>query len=259
MGGARARDVVGEVNLSDQVGAFLIDSGGAAPPDALYVVDMGGNDIRDALEVFDPSDPTAAFTVIGTALTKISDNIVDLYLAGAEKFLVLNVPDLGPLPAIQMLDDLFPGAAAGATFLTGVFNTGFTSPSPPIDLPGLTDVLDALEAGLPGIEIVRADVSQTFDDMLADPGAFGLRNVVDPCIMPDGPPFFCRRPKKYLFWDGIHPTKAVHAILAEEAALALGVECDPPWRKRHLLSLIQFKGGFKKGRLCFPLRNTPHR
>jgi phospholipase/lecithinase/hemolysin len=32
---------------------------------------------------------------------------------------------------------------------------------------------------------------------------------------------FCANPGKFLFWDGIHPTKAGHRILAERARAAL--------------------------------------
>jgi outer membrane lipase/esterase len=36
------------------------------------------------------------------------------------------------------------------------------------------------------------------------------------------PPFTCKKENEYLFWDGIHPTKAVQALFAEEAANVLG-------------------------------------
>jgi outer membrane lipase/esterase len=42
--------------------------------------------------------------------------------------------------------------------------------------------------------------------------------------MPNDPPFSCRHPERFLFWDGIHPTKAAHGILAEEAARVLGAD-----------------------------------
>ena len=51
VGAARACDAPGSdnVNLADQIAAFLADTGGVAPSDALYVVEMGSNDVRDAI------------------------------------------------------------------------------------------------------------------------------------------------------------------------------------------------------------------
>jgi phospholipase/lecithinase/hemolysin len=61
-------------------------------------------------------------------------------------------------------------------------------------------------------------------DIVASPTAFGLMNVTMACITPGVAPFVCRNPDSYLFWDGIHPTRAVHEILAEHAAELLAVE-----------------------------------
>ena len=58
--GARARDDGSNVNLPAQVDAFLQQSGGVAPADALYVIEMGGNDIRDALVAYLVGGPPAA-------------------------------------------------------------------------------------------------------------------------------------------------------------------------------------------------------
>jgi phospholipase/lecithinase/hemolysin len=49
---ARAYDDGINVNLADQVGRFLQDVGNVAPSDALYVIEMGSNDVRDALVAY---------------------------------------------------------------------------------------------------------------------------------------------------------------------------------------------------------------
>jgi phospholipase/lecithinase/hemolysin len=48
-----------------------------------------------------------------------------------------------------------------------------------------------------------------------------LTDVTSPCVTPNVSPFTCQEPDEFLFWDGIHPTRAVHAIIAQEAASAL--------------------------------------
>ncbi|MEK6698423.1 MAG: SGNH/GDSL hydrolase family protein [Nitrospirota bacterium] len=210
VGGARARKYKDYVNLPDQVAAFLRDFNGAAPSDALYVVEIGANDIRDALEALAAGADGGA--VIADALTAVGNNIGALYAAGARKFLVWNAPDIRLTPAIRILETITPGAGQAAGFLTQAFNSN----------SGLGAVLAGLEAGLPGIEIVPFDVYRKLNDVVADPATFGLHEVEEACVTPNLPPFACRTPDEFLFWDGLHPTAAAHAIIAQEAASALG-------------------------------------
>ena len=205
VGGARAGGD-GTDTLSVEVGAFLRDFNGAAPPDALYVVEMGANDIRDSIAAL--PDFVHAGAIINNALTGIGNNIGALYGAGARKFLVWNAPNLRLTPAVRILDKLFPGTGQAAEGLTQSFNAG------------LENLLGSL-AGLPGIEIVRLDAYGKLNELVADPETFGLSVVDTACIMPNQPPFECRMPDEFLFWDGIHPTAAVHAIIAQQAAVLL--------------------------------------
>lgn len=203
IGGTRARDDGSQTNLTHQVGRFLQDFGGAAPAGALYVVEIGGNDIRDfAATGFQDS------SIIPGALSAVGANIVNLYNAGARKFLVWNAPKLAVTPAIRMADVLFPGTAAGVDFVTVQYNTA------------LEGILGGL-AGFPGIQIVRFDAYDNLAAIYANGAAFGLSDVNDPCITPNVAPFFCQTPDDFLFWDGIHPTAAVHGIIAHEVAQLL--------------------------------------
>lgn len=117
---ARAREDGVNFNLARQVDAFLQQFGGAAPADALYVIDMGGNDIRDALVAYGSG---GAGPILEAANTAIFQAITQLYDAGARKFLVWRAPNVGLTPAIRRLDQINPGAAFLAGALSQAFNT----------------------------------------------------------------------------------------------------------------------------------------
>ena len=204
---ARARDDGRGFDLGDQVQAFLARSGGVAPSGALYVIELGINDVRDALVAF-PSGGSG--TILQAALASIADAITTLHAAGARHVLVWNVPDVGLTPALRLADTQMPGTALLASLLTQEFNDS------------LAVVLGGLSF-LPDIQLVPFDAAGLIAAIVADPSAFGLTDVVSPCVAPNTPPFACRDFGSFLFWDGIHPTAAAHAIVARTVASLLGL------------------------------------
>ena len=204
VGAARAYNDGINFNLGRQVDAFLAQSGGIAAPDALYVIEMGSNDIRDAFQIYATGGNGGP--IISLALNSIAMNIQRLYLAGARNFLVWTAPNIALTPAIRSL----PPAAQGLmSALTQAFNAN------------LAGVLGQLSAGLPGVTFTRFDAYQLLNAIVADPSAYDLSSVTTACLTPNEAPFSCHQPDEYLFWDGIHPTKAAHALLAQLAASVL--------------------------------------
>jgi outer membrane lipase/esterase len=205
VGGAGARDVPGFVNLSDQVQTYLADFGGKARPTSTHVIFIGGNDIQDALYALG-GDPTGAASaaILTAAVTSVATNISYLYAAGATRFVIVNAADAGLAPAVRMQGPLARGAA---TFLSEQYNSG------------LSQVV-TLFSGL--ISITLVDFFSEIRNVDADPGAYGLTNTTDMCIIPGVKGAAkCSNPNEYLFWDGVHPTSAAHALLADLIGPAL--------------------------------------
>jgi phospholipase/lecithinase/hemolysin len=207
VGGARAHEDGKNANLSVQVSAYLADVADRAPYDALYVIEIGGNDVRDALAAATSGGNPIA--IINEAVEQIGNSIGALHAAGARKFLVWNTPNLRWTPAIRILDSIPP---VGAGALVESLGHGFNY--------WLDNVLVSLSV-LPGIEIKRLDAFKKVNELVKDPEAYGLDVVGAACVTPNIPPFDCKTPDDYLFWDGIHPTRVVHGIFAQEAAALL--------------------------------------
>lgn len=207
IGTARARDDGTNPSLAFEVAAFLQKTGFDAPSDALYVIEIGANDVRDAAAT---GDPVQGALILQEAATAIASAIQTLYEAGARNFLIWTVPDAGLTPLARFLEPLIPGTIAGASLATTTFNAALSSALAPL-------------AGLPNITLVPFRADLLVNTIVTAPGAFGLTNVTDACVMPTVAPFFCQAPDEYLFWDGIHPTAAVHAIVARAVETLLGI------------------------------------
>jgi len=192
-------------SLLTQTATFVTSLGpNPAPANALYVVAGGGNNARTAMtEIAGGADPTA--TIVATAGQFAADigSIVDTLQAnGAENIVVWDAPNLGLSPALIASG---PAAAALATTLTQAMNS-------------------ALAARLAGETNVRTfDFFGLITSVNANPAAYGLTNTSDAGGAIPGADL-----STYLCWDGIHPTAAGHAILAQSMFAFTSVpEIDP--------------------------------
>jgi len=222
-GGARASSSNGGAfELSAQVSQYFADAV-SADNAALYTIFIGGNDVRDALVAFNvalqqtliaggtlpealAAGQAAANAIITDAITTIADNIIALTSNGAHNFLVAYSPNIGLVPAIT---ELGPASTDLATQLSHNFNLN------------LETTLTNIEQTLP-VNITRFDVFALLSSVAASPESYGISNAVDACLTPEETKgAICKHPDDYLFWDGVHPTRQGHEILAEAALVAL--------------------------------------
>ncbi len=184
----------GSANIGTQVAAYL-STHPVVDGDQLFVIWGGTND-------FGPhSAPDPAGTV-----ANLSAEITELAKAGARQFLV---PDLMPLGEVPSIRKLGPAAEAQYDDLSSQFNARLAA----------AEV--QLEAGL-GIKIHPLDVYGLVEQVLADPGAFGITDVTDQAKSGDegDPGVVVPNPDQYLFWDNIHPTETFQRLLGDLAIQA---------------------------------------
>jgi len=198
-GGARARDnsAVGPPltadivpDLAAQVAEFAGDVGSVADPDALYMINVGGNDIFDAITlVLNSIDPTSTLV---DAATAIATSVLTLQSYGAEHILVVGVPDVGS-----------PPSANGAEALGR----------------SLSESLNSLILGALPSDVMFFDTIALFDDVSADPTAYGLPTGLlteTSCLGDLGPSDPGSACDAYTFFDNTHPTSAVSTVLGNE-------------------------------------------
>jgi phospholipase/lecithinase/hemolysin len=152
-------------------------------------------------------DVGEAFLIMGEIADSIEQKINILYDCGARNFLFAYIPpaEYGPIANEGLPPEEVP------TFLSEAYNYELY-----LELFDENDD-DPLPAD---INISTINLFEIFQEIMAIREFLGFTNVTDPCITPyvtKGA--FCKERDEYFWWDQVHPTKKVHALLGEIALL----------------------------------------
>jgi len=194
VGGAKTdhtEEFFGVIGMDRQVGWFqndLLNDPSWDVSDALFVVWGGGNDYMGYLDSGGPLPTPAA------NLRQRMETLIGL---GAERFVTCNLPPLGDAPKYRGTSKEAQADQLSQTFA--------------VELQQQVNELSALN---PQCTFYYLDVYNVFQDILANPGDYGLTNVTDPAF--DGSSVV-PNPDQYLFWDSVHPTRVGHVLLGVNA------------------------------------------
>jgi phospholipase/lecithinase/hemolysin len=168
---------------------------------------LGANDLQDAIPEY-ATNQTAALTDIQQAVNNEVAFVKDLAALGARNFVILNVPDLGKTPADRAV-------ASTASNLSALYDQE------------LNTSLAAL-ATSDNLAIHLVNTYALIDEAVADPAAFGLKNVTTPVWTGNYENPFSghlnatgKAQNAYLFFDHLHPTATGHLALANAAYASL--------------------------------------
>lgn len=196
-GGAKTCAISGVTSsvpdVCDQIDQYLSSVSNKANPNALYVIDASavGNEITKVL-----GGTVNSSQITTTAPANITNNMQALYAAGARRFLISNVPDVGSTPLIQGYGTT---SAATATSLSNAFNVALDS------------ALNSFITANPNAFVYKADFFATMQKVKNSPSDYGIGNTTDACQIGG---IICTSPDSYFYWDNFHPTKTIGSIVS---------------------------------------------
>lgn len=171
-------------SVPQQVELYLNRHGGKADPNAVYIIEGGGNDILGTKAAVFPQ--TLAYQIAGC----IVDCAIMLRQAGAKHFIIPNLFDVGLLPAAET-------------------NASFASEASTATNEFVNSLL-ALDYDEQAFQILRMDVFGLLNALQIDPTRFGFTDIYRPCLTTAQ----CADPDRTFFWDMYHPTEFGHVCLA---------------------------------------------
>lgn len=196
------------IDLLAQVSAFLANQGGSAPSDALYIVFIGGNDVRDARDASGRQSKKIIKNAVGGQLRQIKR----LIQAGARNIVVFNVADIGRIPETRLtaLATNNRRLVRRASRVTRIHNF--------ILRIGLKLIRKRHQ-----VNLVEFDFFSVFSNLLDTASDQGFTNSTEGCFSQLTLSFnascnFGARFPEFVFFDEIHPTTRAHAIFGNIAA-----------------------------------------
>lgn len=191
-GGAEAVAEAGDVSpdLQAQIAAFL-SSPPVLGPNPLPVIFIGANDFNEARSLAEAA--VEAAMVLG-AITRSVDTLLNSGL-GINSVAVFGMFDLGRFP--EVVNDPILGPTA--TFAANQFNIALR-----------TSLATLFEPD----ETIFIDTFAVFEGIFRDPGALGLTNTTEACILTEIDPTLCRNDLGYFFVDNVHASEPVQEVLA---------------------------------------------
>ena len=194
-----------DLNMNTKLPGLNAINGFVAPADALYVIFIGGNDVRDALRI---TDRYEAKSIVLNAAKEVKLAIENLSQAGAKSFLLVNAPNVGIIPETRLIADETANKQliSRARKLSKLYSKALNKVAAQIE-------------DEKNIEITEFNLFRFFNQLVRKAKKYGFTNTTDACV---STVTFLPHPEcdfdTFIFFDEIHPTARVHAIVGNAMA-----------------------------------------
>jgi hypothetical protein len=175
-----------------------------AAGDFLYAASSGALPTR-TIPYIAWTDDAAWNHLIQSSLVSASNAVEQLYLKGARTILVQNAFDFSSFPLL--ISEI--GTNQARTLKLNERTTRFNQ--------ALAQVLESIDSSKPDVRLIMVDTQTRLDDLISNPNAYGFTKAF-PSALGDASlkdKSFTGPGQDYVFWDTLHATSKVHALIAE--------------------------------------------
>jgi len=189
-------------DLTDQVDSYLARVNQNADSNALYVLIMGGNDLRGLRS---STNTTYVQNQISSILNKLTSQLNRLINAGAKAIVVSNVPNIGRLPETIERQSTDPNIVSRARSHTQTYNTQ------------LAQALQSYRKRN-DINLVLFNFYTQLENLITNAPSLGFNNTTQPCFDPDGFDIelacLINGFESRVFFDNVHPSSRTHQLIS---------------------------------------------
>ncbi|KAL8143970.1 hypothetical protein V2J09_017002 [Rumex salicifolius] len=187
---------------------------------ATFILSLGSNDLLQNYFV-EPTRPKQ-FTLPAyqnLLVSSLRTYIQEMHKLGARRVVVVGVPNLGCMPIARTL-------AGSDTECAESYNKAASSLNSKIEKTLLSLQIT------PGIKTVFIDVYKTIERAINNPKDYGFTETSKGCCGTGTYEYgdtckgltTCEEPKKYIFWDAVHPSQRMYEILSQEILESLSYD-----------------------------------
>ncbi len=205
----------GQISLLSNF-ASLVDS------EALYIFWYGANDYLPTT-----SPDFIPFTTPEPTVNNISNALTRMVELGATNILIPNLPLLGSVPRANNLDPLFPEVESNTAEQLNLLTLSHNQL--------LRTTIEDLSTNFGSeVNLIHLEIDLLFNQVISEfnnsPEQSPFTNITNVCLGN----FTCTNPDEFFFWDGIHPTRKTHELIAQFALETLTAQEKIPEPNSHV-------------------------
>ncbi|KAK9865626.1 hypothetical protein WJX84_011701 [Apatococcus fuscideae] len=204
-----------------QAQGYIALHGGSINAADIVLIFIGTNDYMFSQPPGNYSTPP-----VDQVIAAIHETMMLAYQAGAQRFVLVNLPPLETLPALPGPNPFGPTSTIAAE---SAGDAWFSAAVPPHNA-ALQTLASQFPTQQANASVLLYDIYTLWADVVATPANYGFKDSANPCLglgqnnnLASGfANTICPQPDAYVYWDLVHPTRHFHSLIANDFLAKLG-------------------------------------